>query len=54
MKNDSLGTVRDAVEDAVDSKRRRGEPLPKVRLLRAPASIENWRKDSAWDVETSW
>ncbi|KAJ7806118.1 hypothetical protein B0H14DRAFT_3768744 [Mycena olivaceomarginata] len=54
MKNDSLGTVRDAVEDAVDLKRRRGEPLPKVRLLRAPASIENWRKDSAWDVEMSW
>jgi hypothetical protein len=54
MKNDSLGSVRDAVEDAVNSKRRRGEPLPKVRLLRAPASIENWREDSAWDVEMSW
>jgi hypothetical protein len=54
MKNDSLGGVRDALEDVVKSKRQRGEPLPKVRLLRAPASIENWSEDSSWDAEMSW
>ncbi|KAJ7806137.1 hypothetical protein B0H14DRAFT_3153018 [Mycena olivaceomarginata] len=54
MKNDSLGGVRDALEDVVNSKRQRGEPLPKVRLLRALASIENWSEDSSWDAEMSW
>ncbi|KAJ7356756.1 hypothetical protein DFH08DRAFT_464462 [Mycena albidolilacea] len=54
VKNDSLGSVRDAVEGAVISKRQRGEPLPKIRLLRAPASLEDWTEDSSWDVEMSW
>jgi hypothetical protein len=54
MKNDSLGSVRDAVEAAVISKRQRGVPLPEIRLLRAPASLEDWTEDSSWDVEMSW
>jgi hypothetical protein len=54
MKNDSLWSVRDAVEDAVISKRQRGEPLPRIRLLRAPASLEDWSEDISFDAGMSW
>ncbi|KAJ7356744.1 hypothetical protein DFH08DRAFT_954078 [Mycena albidolilacea] len=50
----SFEGVRDAVEGAVSSKRQRGEPLPEVRLARAPEFLEDWNEDISFDAEMSW
>jgi hypothetical protein len=54
VKNDSFEDVRGALETTVISKRERGDPLPKVQILRAPASLANWNKKNSWDMETAW
>ncbi|KAJ7806126.1 hypothetical protein B0H14DRAFT_3882464 [Mycena olivaceomarginata] len=50
----SLEGVRDAVEGAVNSKRQRGEPLPEVRLARAPEFLGDWNEDISFDAGMSW
>jgi hypothetical protein len=50
----SFEGVRDAVEGAVNSKRQRGEPLPEVRLARAPEFLGDWNEDISFDAEMSW
>ncbi|KAJ7806134.1 hypothetical protein B0H14DRAFT_3882472 [Mycena olivaceomarginata] len=50
----SFEGVHDAVEGAVNSKRQRGEPLPEVRLARAPEFPGDWNEDIYFDAEMSW
>ncbi|KAJ7823619.1 hypothetical protein B0H14DRAFT_3469963 [Mycena olivaceomarginata] len=52
--DDSFEEVGAAVEDAVDSKRQRGERVPEVRLFRVLSSLEDWDENSPVDVERSW
>ncbi|KAJ7356685.1 hypothetical protein DFH08DRAFT_932782 [Mycena albidolilacea] len=54
VKNDSFEDVRGALETTVISKRERGDPLPKVQILRAPTSLANWNEKNSWDMETAW
>jgi hypothetical protein len=54
VKNDSFEDVRGALEITVISKRERGDPLPKVQILRAPVSLANWNEKNLWDMETAW
>ncbi|KAJ7849335.1 hypothetical protein B0H13DRAFT_2088730 [Mycena leptocephala] len=46
-KKDGYNDVWDALEDAVDSKRQSGQPLPKLRLFRALSTLEAWQ-ENAW------
>jgi hypothetical protein len=46
-KKDDYDDVWDALEDAVDSKRQSGQPLPKLRLFRALSTLEAWQ-ENAW------
>jgi hypothetical protein len=51
--DDSFEKVGAAVEDAVDSKRQRGEPVPEVQLFQL-WSLEKWNENGPWDAERSW
>ncbi|KAJ7818163.1 hypothetical protein B0H14DRAFT_1375898 [Mycena olivaceomarginata] len=50
----SLENVCSTLADTVKGKRERGQPLPKIRLLRPPVSFENWVESSSMDVRMLW
>ncbi|KAJ7837254.1 hypothetical protein B0H14DRAFT_1104933 [Mycena olivaceomarginata] len=52
--NGSFEGLGAALEDAVKSKRQRGEPVPEVQLFRVLSSLEDWDENSPVDVERSW
>ncbi|KAJ7356845.1 hypothetical protein DFH08DRAFT_1075934 [Mycena albidolilacea] len=52
--NDSFEGVGAAIEDIVDSKRQRGEPVPEVQLFQLPEVFEEWNENGPWYAERSW
>jgi hypothetical protein len=52
--NGSFEGLGAALEDAVKSKRQRGEPVPEVQLFLVLSSLEDWDENSPVDVERSW